>query len=159
MKKTQIEIGERFGKLTVIGFEPSDAHGNQYVRVKCSCQKDTEKRMRATALTMEPYEDRNGKWRLPHRSCGCESKRAYQEYWEKRARGIRKLVRQKIWRHCQDGTRIDRIAVKFNLPVPLIFAIARVYNADRLRRRARPFRGAPRDPVRCEVPDSEDLPF
>ena len=137
MKKTPIELGRRFGKLAVIGYEPSDAHGNQYVRVRCSCWEHTEKRMRATALTMEAYEDKNGKLRLPHRSCGCESKRAYQEYWEKRARGIRKLVRQRIWKSCQKEVGLLAVASEYKLPVPLVIAIARVYNRARERWRRR----------------------
>lgn len=137
MKKTQIEIGERFGRLTVIGYEPSDAHGNQYVRVRCSCWEKTEKRMRATALTMQAYEDRHGKLRLPHRSCGCKSKEAYREYWEKRARGIRKLVRQKIWKMCQERLSIEKVEKEFNLPRPLILAIAQLYHWDRKRWRDR----------------------
>ena len=133
MRKTQIPIGTRFGKLTVIECAESDKHGNQYVLVSCSCVDHTVKRMRATALTLLPYEDRNGKARLPHRSCGCESRRAYREYWQKRASGIRKLVRRNVWRAYQNTPDAGVVANEFKLPKPLIFAMVRIYNWKQLR--------------------------
>jgi hypothetical protein len=128
MEKKQIRMGTRFGRLTVIGNEDSDRHGNQYVTVRCSCIDHTVKRMRATALTMEQYVDKNGKIRLPHRSCGCESKRAYREYWDKRAAGIRKLVRRQVWLAYQKTPQFTVVATRFNLPAQLISAIVRLYN-------------------------------
>jgi hypothetical protein len=135
MKKRQIPLGSRFGKLTVIGYAESDRHGNQYLTVRCSCSDEKVKRMRATALTIKPYEDKNGKVRLPHRSCGCESKRAYQEYWDKRAAGIRKRVCSEIWKAYQKGPHAERLAERFNLPVQLIIAISRLCNSKRMHRR------------------------
>jgi hypothetical protein len=128
MQRKHLEIGTRFGKLTVIGNEESDRHGNQYVLVRCSCFEKTVKRMRATALTMGQYVDKNGKIRLPHRSCGCESKRAYREYWEKRAAGIRKRVRRQIWLAYQKAPQFAVVAIQFNLPAQLISAVVRLYN-------------------------------
>lgn len=85
--------------------------------------------MRLTALTFEPYVDKHGKVRLPHRSCGCESKRAHREYWELRARGIRKRAWKRIWRAHQDGLTFHELAQTFNLEEGVISAICRLYNA------------------------------
>jgi len=133
MRKTQILIGARFGKLTVIGYAESDKHGNQYVLVSCRCIDHTVKRMRATALTLIPYEDKNGKARLPHRSCGCESRRAYREYWENRASGIRKLIRRKVWFAYQKTADLGAIANAFKLPKPLAYAMVRLYTRQQVR--------------------------
>jgi len=76
MKKQVVEVGARFGKLTVLGFAGSDSRGNQLVDVRCNCPRETLKTVRLANLTFEPYGDKNGKWRQPSRSCGCESKLA-----------------------------------------------------------------------------------
>lgn len=132
MQKRHVEIGAEFGKLVVIGYAESDEHGNQRVVVRCACAEQKVKTVRLTALTFEPYEDKNGKLRLPHRSCGCESKRAHKEYWELRARGIKKRVRKRIWKAHQDGLRFDELALKFRLEAGVISAICRIENVVQL---------------------------
>lgn len=142
MRKRAIQVGERFGKLEVIGLEPSDARGNQMVRVRCSCPDQTEKLMRLSSLTFEPFYDRGGKLRQPYRSCGCESKRAYRDHLEQRAAGLerkfgRKVLRR-IWNNYQYGRSINAIAAARKLPPEVILAVIRRYN----RKRRHPRRGA-----------------
>jgi hypothetical protein len=131
MKKLEFKIGEVVPgtKLMVIGMEESDAHGNQRVLVRCLWD-GIEKVMRASAMTFEPYEDKNGKLRLPHRSCGCQSRLAHQMYWEKRAKGIRRMVQQRIYRARRSRTRtFQELALEHNLPLPVVTTIFRLYAA------------------------------
>ena len=130
MQKSRVQVGDEFGKLVVIGLAESDAHGNQQVTVRCSCPAQTEKTVRLTGLTFEAYTDKNGKLRSPYRSCGCESKRAHREYWELRARGIRKKAQKRIWKAHQDGLNFKQLAEKFRLPAGVISAICRLYHAS-----------------------------
>ena len=137
MKKRELKVGEYVPGtyLRVLGYAPSDQHGNQRVRVQCEwvvngkyC--DTIKVMRVTAMTMKPYEDKNGKVRLPHKSCGCQSKLAHRLYWEKRAKGIRRLVQQKIYRaHKTYRTSFQDLAKEYKMPMQLVTTIFRVYSA------------------------------
>jgi hypothetical protein len=129
MKKRSFTIGQRIpgSKLVVNAFAESDAHGNQRIEVVCDC--GNKKIMRATALTMKSTWDRNGKERKPHRSCGCESKRAYTNHLDDRATGIRKKVRRDVWLAHQKGKTFAQLAVQFpRLDVPVISAIVRLYN-------------------------------
>lgn len=128
MRKKRISIGTWFGKLEVIDYAESDRHGNQYLIVRCNCPSGTVKRMRATALTIKPYVDANGKVRRPHTSCGCQSKQAYRDHWMTRASGIRKRVRRNIWIKYQEDLDVEALADQYQLPKPLIYAIVRLYN-------------------------------
>jgi len=131
MKKRTFTIGEQLpgSLLTVTGLAESDRHGNQRVKVLCTC--GTEKIMRATALTMKTTEDRNGKVRKPHRSCGCKSKRAYRDYVDNRAAGIRKKVQRQIWLDHQEGKSFIQLAAEYpSLGAPVISAIVRQYNRN-----------------------------
>jgi hypothetical protein len=131
MKKRSFTLGQRISgsKLTVVGFEQSDRHGNQRVTVRCDC--GNEKAMRATTLTMGPRWDKDGKERRPHRSCGCESKRAYRNHLEVRAAGIRKKVRREIWLAHQEGKSFKQLAAEYpRLDAPVISAIVRLYNRN-----------------------------
>lgn len=136
MKKRIVNLGDTFGKLTIIAFERSDPRGNRMVRVRCSCPDHTEKVVRLSGLTFEPYSDRQGKWRSPYRSCGCESKRAYREHLEDR---VKKLVKRlgrrrgkrflrKIWQRYQRGNTIEEIAARQRLEAPLILEAVRLFN-------------------------------
>jgi hypothetical protein len=123
--------------------------------------------MRATALTLLPYEDRNGKLRLPHRSCGCESRRAYREYWENRASGIRKLIRRKVWLAYQNTGDLGVVANEFKLPKPLAYAMVRLYNWKQLRAKHPHFKigaipqgsNAKEDWNRKQMADMDESPF
>jgi hypothetical protein len=128
MRKSPVEVGDKFGKLVVIGHAASDSRGNQRVVVRCSCSQRTEKTVRLSGLTFLPYTDNKGKARKPYRSCGCESKLAYLEYLESRARGIRKKVKREIWVAHQSGMRFHELARQFSLPSELVSAICRLYN-------------------------------
>ena len=131
MKKRSFKIGERIpgSLLTVTALAESDRHGNQRVKVRCIC--GTEKTMRATALTMKATRDKNGKERKPHRSCGCESRRAYRDFLDNRAPGIRKKVRRDIWLAHQEGKTFSQLAARYpRLDAPVISAIIRLYNRD-----------------------------
>lgn len=131
MRKRPFTLGQRIpkSKLTIVGFAESDRHGNQRVTVECDCGR--KKTMRATALTMKATYDRNGKERKPHRSCGCESKRAYRNHLDDRATGIRKKVRRAIWLAHQEGLNFKQLAVRFpRLDEAVISAIVRLYNSD-----------------------------
>jgi hypothetical protein len=153
MKKRELKIGELVPRtrLRVLGLEPSDSHGNQRVRVQCEwyvrgklCGKI--KVMRATAMTIKPYEDRNGKLRLPHRSCGCQSWLAHQLYWEKRAKGMRRLIQQKIFRgRYRYRESFQKLAKEFKMPVSLVTTIFRLYAAKYKRAHPEPVRRRARE--------------
>ena len=86
--------------------------------------------MRATALTMKATRDKNGKERKPHRSCGCESRRAYRDFLDNRAVGIGQIQRQ-IWLAHQEGKTFKQLAAQYPRPdVPVISAIVRLYDRD-----------------------------
>jgi hypothetical protein len=131
MKKREVKVGKEVPgtRLMVLKGAPSDAHGNQRVWVRCGyCGK--EKVMRVTAMTHKEYRDCNLKHRRPSRSCGCLSKAAHREYWENRARKIRRLVQQKIYRgNTQDGKSFQELAKRFKMPVQLVTTIFRLYAA------------------------------
>jgi hypothetical protein len=142
MKKRAFQVGELVPgtKLRVVALEESDSHGNQRVRVQCEWLVDgvscgTEKVMRATALTLSAYRDRNGKLRKPHTSCGCQSKRAHRLYWVNRAEGIRRLVQRNIYRERKYSRKsYEELAAKYGIPVQLARMVYQVYK-KRLRAR------------------------
>jgi hypothetical protein len=130
-------------KLRVLEHLASDSGGNQRVLVRCEWfvngrRCDTEKPMRATDMTRQPYEDRNGKPRLPHRSCGCQSKLANQIYWENRAKGFPRRTQQDVYRGMVSGHQSpEQLAKRFKLPINLITTIFRVYAENPRQRRER----------------------
>jgi hypothetical protein len=129
MKKREIKIGQVMPgtRLMVLARAPSDAHGNQRALVRCGyC--GTEKEMRVTAMTHDAYTDCNLKRRKPVRSCGCKAREAHREYWENRARGIRRLIQQKIYRgNVRDGKSFQTLAKQYKMPVQLVTTILRLY--------------------------------
>jgi hypothetical protein len=129
MRKRQVEIGTRFGNLTVIAQAGSDHKGNQLVRVRCDCPEKTELTVRLTDLTLKPYSDERGKLRKPRQSCGCAAKRAYRDYWDRRARKFRKCSQRTIWEDYQVFGSFAKVAKRRRLPVPLVSAVCRVYEA------------------------------
>ena len=145
MRKRELLIGALVPgtKLRVRERLPSDSHGNQRVLVQCEWfakgkKCDTVKPMRVTDMTRKPYEDRNGKLRLPHRSCGCQSKLAHQIYWEKRANGLPRRTQQNIyrgilWHHLSPQT----LAHRHKLPVNVITTVFREYSRNPRQRRER----------------------
>ena len=160
MKKSSFTIGERISssKLTVTGFEESDKHGNQRIRVVCDC--GTEKTMRATALTMKTTVDKNGKVRKPHRSCGCDSTAAYKRHIHNRAIKIHKKTQRRIWLLHQEGKSFGQLAIQFpHLNAAVISEIVRWYDRDhdssKISAVPRYSREAPAD----TGPSEEELPF
>lgn len=137
MNKRTVPIGKKFGRLTVIGASESDKHGNQLVRVRCDCPRRTEKTIRLCALTAKEYTDRSGKLRRPVRSCGCESRVAYVEFLDRRAKGFNKRFRRLIYKSHQGGATFQEIGRMFRNVVPpeVISAIIRGFHAERRGRR------------------------
>jgi hypothetical protein len=128
VNKREVELGSRFGLLTVIGKAGTDKRGNQLVRVRCDCPDHTEKVVRLAALTCKTYVGKDGKTRKPLRSCGCASKAAYREYWEMRAAGLGKRAQRALWESHQKGETFKEIALRSNLPPGVVAAACRLYN-------------------------------
>jgi hypothetical protein len=138
MRKREIKFGEVVPGtyLLALGPLPSDAHGNQIVRVRCELC-GTEKPMRATAMTMRPFEDQDRKTRRPNKSCGCLSRAAHAQYWETRAKGIRRRVQRRIFLGHQTAHKsFKTLADDYDMPEQLASTIFRLY-ARRLKERGR----------------------
>lgn len=140
-------------KLRVLGPARSSG-GNQCVLVRCEaivgwrvCGK--EKVMRVTDMTRRPFEDKDGKVRLPCRSCGCQARRTNREYWERRARGFSRRFQQDIYWAMVSGHRSPaelKRRYKDKLPVNLITTIFRLYSENPSQRRERRSRRRRRSP-------------
>jgi hypothetical protein len=139
MRKRQLKIGQVVPgtRLRVLEHLESDLHGNQRVRVRCEWivngdRCGVEKPMRVTDMTRKPYVDKNGKARLPHRSCGCQSRRAHREFWERRAKAIPVGARRTIFMMLEDKRSLESVASQRRLPVTLVATIYRL-ELQRLR--------------------------
>jgi len=129
-----LAIGELVAgtQLRMRDYAPSDAHGKQCVWVQCEatvngkvCGKLTV--MRVTAMTFEPYVDRRGKLRMPHRSCGCQAREAHRLFWERLAKKTDRQVRQDIWAAVVlAGGSVEDVAREFNKPRQVITTILRL---------------------------------
>jgi hypothetical protein len=150
VKKKAVRIGARFGMLIVIGRADSDARGNQRVCVRCDCGK--EKTVRTANLYMQPYRDRNGKLRAPVRSCGCQSRRAYREILERRARGVKQKTRKRLHRAFSRGYGLSWISQNYRLPSEVVSALYQDWRATHpiaaaaRQSRRRPYRSPEDEP-------------
>ena len=136
MRKHQLSLDEKIPgtELVVLEFLPSDKGGNQMIKVRCEADVNgrpcgTVKAMRVTAITMHPYVDKNGKLRLPHRSCGCQSRRAHREYWELRARKIPGRIKMEICQQNASGKSFQVLSKDFKLPLGVVTTVIRLYGA------------------------------
>jgi len=133
MRKRRLEIGKlvRGTKLRVLERLESDAHGNQRVLVRCEWTVNGEccgviKPMRVTDMTRRPFVDKDGKARLPHRSCGCQARRARREYLERGANGLPAGVRRGILLRVDSGHSIETVAHERHLPVSIVSTVYRL---------------------------------
>lgn len=142
MKPKHVNMGDRYGKLVIVGYDEPDKRGNQRVRVRCEC--GTEKTVRLANLTFTPFRDQHGKLRKPARSCGCDSKAENNRFYEERAlkleeackkrngksrrKRTRKNILKRIWIAHQQGASFSELAERFRLEERLVQAACRVYN-------------------------------
>jgi hypothetical protein len=110
------------------------------VLVRCSCPAATEKAVRASRLTMEPYEDPTGKLRLPTRSCGCEAKEAFRQNIQYKASCVPPAKKIEIWSAYQYQLPIQRIAADYGQDIYTTWQVIRDTNkeAQTLSKLARP---------------------
>jgi hypothetical protein len=139
-KKIEVELGSVYGRLTVIGFTGSDAHRKSMVVVRCSCPAATEKAVRVSRLTMEPYVDGRGKLRLPTRSCGCEAKEAFKQNIQYKASCVPPAKRIEIWSEFQCHQPVQKIAADYGQDIYTTWQVIRDANteAQALSKLARP---------------------